>query len=175
MSRVEIYSIGHDGEVRSFAEVRNATAGALTIWMEMAAKHKVECEMFEFGPLWKQTRSFSRPDQIVLAATYDRVWIRRERCSEVAAALRAFWAERGLGAKGIVPTIPGIADELDRAAVSDIRGVCFNQTSVCSDPWVVRHPTDPEERIPFNFDRDTEAMDGGQPWELFDELDRLPE
>jgi len=175
MSRVVVYKILPDGDAIEHGEARNAMAGALWIWNTLAKERGLSLDLLRFEPLWELfcTDRLSRDQSIVLGFTFDGVWIRRENLPRVVAPLRAFWranVSTRVGASQISPTIPVICDLLESAAALDIRGVCFNQTSVNANPWWIA-PEDDEEGRPFNFDRDTQNSHGTAPWELFSKID----
>jgi hypothetical protein len=168
MSRVEIYSISNKGDVELYAEERNAVACAWLMWDTFNKKYNLSNKEMDFKELWEFTGTdkMSRQDKIAVASAFDRVWIKKEHLKEVADAWDAAWEL--VKARGDrVDTISRVAAVIRKAADEDIRGICFNQTSVCCNPWVVTHGEDEEET--FNFDKHTE-ISGGKPWELFEWL-----
>lgn len=195
MSRIEIYAImARDGEVIRYDEAYNAPACALHIWDTLSWKYC--CEAFalhsaESPRVWElfATDRMALRDSIVLGFTYDRVWVKRENLPRLVKALRSFWEDHfdmfethrmtypKPERKPIVDTIPRVADILERMSKDEtIRGACFNQTSVCSNPWLTKVPdADPEDYDNrykrFNFDNDPTLPNGKPPWELFDGLE----
>jgi len=166
MSRVNVYRIEPDGVVVPHAEIQNALAGAAWIWNTLSKAVGVPCDMFAYEPLWRLFGSdrLTLHQNIVLGFTFDAVWVRKGNVPGLVAALREFFREHGTG---VVPTVMGIAAACEQAAAMDIRGVCFNQTSVCENPWRIRTNDDGETR-PFQFDKDTRDRNGKEPWELFE-------
>lgn len=166
MSAVEIYAIRPNGEAVDYGDVGGAMACAPLIWSELCGRYLND----PYGYLVKKTQDrlwrlfyepgpISQTDRICLGFTFDDVWVKRENLPGLADALEEFW--KGLG-KDYVPTIPAVVEKLRAAIAEDIRGVCFNQTSVNGNPWEVliwpegadTKEDDPSDRRPFNFDRD---------------------
>lgn len=171
MSRCEIYSISNNGNVELYAEERNACAGALVIWMDLAEKYGINCNVLDFNPVWSFCNNFKmeRSDTIAMVSTYDRVWVAKEHLNEVAEAWENVWkyVDSKVRQYGKTDdTIRRVAVVLRRASEDEnIRGICFNHTSVNSNPWQIR--IDEDESRPFNFDTDTE-LDSKPIWELYD-------
>ncbi len=185
MSRLDIYVIEADGEVARFGEAHNAGAGAPHIWKCLAEKYKVR-DPFDYmggGPnneLWQLqgTGKLTPQDDAVLAFTFDSIWVRRERIPKLIEVLEAFWSEHPKQWSqfdkkwfDVVPTVQATADVLKLLLVEkpECRGVCFNQTSVCSNPWWVRSKDDEDEGHPYVFGRDTLNGDGKEPHEILGE------
>jgi hypothetical protein len=172
MSYVEIYAINKDGKVGSYAEERNAVAGAWLMWDTLNKKYNLPNKNLEFKELWDLTGTdkMSRQDKIACVSTFDRVWIKKEYLNEVADAWDSVWDYILKNDSARVDTIKRVANTLRRAAQEpDIMGVCFNHTSVCGDPWVAYEEGD-EETVSFQFGKHEELAGGGKPWELFEWL-----
>lgn len=171
MSYASVYKIRQDGDVETYAEVRNGMAGAPVIWRKLGEK----VGLGRFGDedkLWKLfgTGRFSRQDDLCLGFTFDGTYVRREHIPELVEALEAFHLAH---CEGIVPTISGMAKALRRLYDEDpgARGACFQQTSVCENPWSFYDGENDESRS-FNFDRDTVNAYKAETFEVVDELDR---
>lgn len=168
MSSCEVYAIGIDGDVHYYDAARNAWGGAMHIWHTLGEKRLGrELSVFQgYDRVWKLfgTPALQPWENVALGFTFDRVWVRRENLPRLADALAEFWLQHHHPA----PTIPALVEIIRRAAADEaVRGLCFNQTSVCSNPWRVRLGED--EGRPYNFDRDGHG-EGGH-WELFEEID----
>jgi hypothetical protein len=182
MSAIEIYGVAKDGDVIWFDEVRNATACALHIWDELGKKYvRPDYMALTHTEVWKLFGEPSRPRwlRLVLGFTFDRVWVKRENIVPLVEALRQFWQEHSKmhNWRGelvdVHPTIPGVIEVLERASKDeDLIGVCFNHTSVNSNPWLVRvypdgESDEPSDR-PHNMLTDKYAPNGQPFWELFE-------
>jgi hypothetical protein len=180
-ANVEILGVRLDGSVTPYAVVPNAYAGSLHICRTLAQEYRRPLDAWgiyrakELGDLFG-TDILAPNDAIVLGFTAGSVWVRRENIERLIGALRAFWEEHSsfsslLGETiALPPTIPGVIDALQAARDEpELRGVCFNQTSVVATVW---HPVGwtPEPR-PFNFDLDDLTLEGVRPWELFEALE----
>ena len=178
MSCVRTYKITQDGKVLSHEDVRNPWGCAMYVWTTMTEKYLGKtpgfCDNF---PVWKlfATPKMSERDSIVMGFTFDGVWIKRENIPRLVTALRSFWEDHHTSrwpdgtVHEVVPTIPRVADILEGIATDEtIKGVCFNQTSVCSNPWWVR--TGEDEGRPFDFTVDTKDLNDHEPWELFEAM-----
>lgn len=167
MSRMVIYRVKADGEVRRLGEASNAWGGAMLIWTAL-------CEANGLGPigyganlepLWSMfgKGKLSRRDEIILGMTFDRVWVKRETVPELVEAMRSFYKQYGAGK---VATLLAAADVLQKwfDEHPDDRGVAFNQTSVSESLWSV-YIEEEDEKRPYNIDTDTKGH-----WELTDAL-----
>lgn len=196
MSCVEIYAINRDGDVVDFGEARNSHGYAPHIWEVLS--QKLCGTSFPWSskdvPVWKKFRdpSVSENERIVLGATYDAVWIKRENIPRLVTALEAFWEKHATiypqetrpsmfstpVPVAVYRTIPALIEILVKIAADDkYRGVCFNATSVNGNPWRVREPQEGEDYDDdpraFNFDKDTQDTNGNEPWELFEAVDSV--
>lgn len=192
MSYVTVYAIDGQGDVLHWGEAHNNHAFAPHVWDVIARANgfKDGFPWSEAPPRAEEKRfwrlfnsgTLSERDNIVLGATYDRVYIARANLGRVAAAIREFYDEtstmpdkyRG-GTYKIASTMSDTADLLvEIAADGKFRGACFNMCSANCNPWVVRwdkysaeekraaraecdaDKADDllDEERPFNFDRD---------------------
>ncbi len=158
MSRTTVFRIKNDGQVVEAFEQGNSWLHAPKIWDFLFKKycllptdHEYASWMQYSQRLWDlaSDKRLSRVERIALLTTFDRVWIPRKMIMEVDSAC---WQLRG-GIKGLRE----LADE-------DIRGVCFQGTSVSDNPWRT-----PEDDGLINIDRDN-CSDGKKPWSLAEEV-----
>ena len=214
MSYVEVYGIRSNGDVKSIGEVRNAQAGAAYIWDEITKKYLGEDspalyarDPKELWALFGDPR-LSENESLVLGFTYDSYWVSYRDIPRLVAALEDFWSRHHSSksifgkreTREINPTIPGISKLIsdfhkDPELVGGIvnpRGICFNQTSVCENPWRVLVPRIPyadavkldptlvaedycssgHDYRPFNFDTDDVTVHRIRPKNLIEELTR---
>lgn len=188
MSAFEVYVIDAAGDVNPLGEVRNPHGAAPHIWRLLSQKYGVADPLSAMNgydtPLWKLFRSgrLTDDENTLLGFTFDGVWVARENIPRLLTAIerwwpgnRQQWSEFDKKFYEVTPTLEGVA-ELLRTVPDDARGVCFNPTSVNSNPWSItltcacptcgdEHSLD-EDR-PFNFDKDKMNADGKTPWELF--------
>ena len=180
MSRIEIYAIGTNGEVRDYGEAHNPHACASHIWMVLGEKYLGDrfASMNRQDELWRLVNGpLTEDEKIALAFTFDRVWVRREHCAKLADVLYRFWKQHHVvpgnewpGKAQISPTLLEVSVLLHQVSSSEsIRGVCFNQTSVNNNPWRIPDESNQDESRAYNFDQDT-VSDPRPPWELFDGL-----
>jgi hypothetical protein len=190
VSALVVYVILANGDVESFDEVRNPHGGAPHIWKLLAEKYKVQDPMAyphnaKSGELWQMwnTGKLTQTENTILGFTFDAIWVKREHVQRLIDAIEEWWPKNKTQWSTfekkefeVTPTLPSTADILKRFLVREdcLRGVCFNMTSVCSNPWMVRlHcPTCKrqfeDESRPFNFDKDERDMNGNKPFELFE-------
>lgn len=192
MSRLEIYGIDAAGDACQYDEVSNAWGGAWRIWDALSVRYLGRPFGFGSGDqrvwsLFEDGSGLDFVERTALGFTFDRVWVRRVNLTRLADALAAFDA-RYPGAPRA--TLAGVVEVLRQMADDpDLVGVCFNQTSVNSDPW--RVPATFEERRaevgpeyteqdyandmdrdrPYNFLRDPPELGGKPVWELFEALE----
>jgi hypothetical protein len=187
MSYATVYVIRPNGDVEHYDDAQNALAGASYIWDVYekefgfldAGRHPMLTGEYK---CWAKFKDPNAPleKRIVIGFTFDDVWVRRDRIPQLVDALRLFWrdhSKRWDSFEGkwsaVVPTIATLADIIERAGKEDIRGVCFQQTSVSDNAWLLPGPTEDDEWRPFNFDRDKLTAYDGEPWELFEVLEEV--
>ncbi len=184
MSRTEIYAVTPEGDIELEAEISNSYRGAMHVWTTLAVKYGLVKPGEEgyllirpglMNQVWK-LRDDDRLtwwEKVVLLSTFDNVVILRDDLPRASEAFKA-WSDANviintngareassIGAQGL--TMKRILDH-ERG----FRGVCWNQTSVCANPWWVYDTSgEDEEGRPFNIDRDEKW------WSLFDEFPQL--
>lgn len=161
------------GEIEPYAEFKNSFLGAYTVWDEMgkfylglAVLPKLRDEgMRAVWDLWKNEAALLN-DRIVMAATFDRVMVRRSRLEEVAAAMDDFAARH---APGHLPQQAQALRELTTA--EDCFAVCWQQTSVSADVWMT--DTGEVDEYGQSIWRPYDVSKDEEHWFLFDELETL--
>lgn len=158
MSRTTVFRIKNDGQVEEAFEQSNSWLHAPKIWDLLFKKYCLlptdheYASWMQYGQrLWDlaSDKRLSRTERIALLTTFDRVWVPREMIAEVSAAC----VELGGGING-----------LSELASEDIRGVCFQGTSVSDNLW-----STPEDDGLINIDRDV-CSDGKKPWSMAKEV-----
>jgi hypothetical protein len=181
MSYTTVYTIQPNGDVEHLAEARNSHGWSPHIWMALAEDLKIVpfsmMSLEQCKVLWNKFEdpSVSVLDRICLGLTFDTAWVRKEDIGRCIEALRAFWMRHNkmLSWEGkvvdVVGTIPQIIEAMEKAATMDIRGICFQGTSVTDTIWSLPGEKEDDWR-PFNFDKDTKTSIDTEPFDLFKEL-----
>jgi hypothetical protein len=156
MSCTEIYAVIENGDVKHHDEIRNAWRGAPAVWNDMGKRYgKMGAGQLMYQPsvaeaVWGLARDKSVPEdeRLVMASTFDRVVIMRKDFPRLIDAMEKFikkYSDTSIGEQADI--IRKMQDD------SSIIGVCWNQTSVNSSPWM-RYGTDDEEGRPYNINTD---------------------
>lgn len=172
MSRTEIFAVRpEDGDLELEAEIQGSYRGAMHIWTTLAVNYGLVNRgeegylMIRAGlmdRLWalRDDDRLAWWEKVALISTFDGVVILREDFDRLIEAYGK-WAQH-TGDPGSIPEqlhYFRLLKDHDRK----FRGICFNQTSVCANPWWVNDESgEDEEGRPFNIDRDTDW------WSLFD-------
>lgn len=155
MSYCEVYWISSGGRVYHHDDAKNSWGGAMHIWSVLHEKYLLT--PFPMSSVsqkfWSLTKSpsLTEEERVCLAITYDGAWIAKKDIPELIRCLEVFWEQHHTitGYDGKVhevhPTIPSICTHLRDILVQHkrVKGVCFNHTSVNSNPWKginVSHP-----------------------------------
>jgi hypothetical protein len=175
MSRTEIYAITPDGDIELEAKIGNSYRGAMYVWTTLSVKYGLVKPGEEgyliirpglMDRLWKlrDDGRLSWWEKVALISTFDNVVIMRDDMHRLIVALNTWAAQHSEGSQSQQAwTIRRLLDD-----PAGFRGICFNQTSVCANPWWVYDSSgDDEEGRPFNIDRDTGW------WDLFAEYPQL--
>lgn len=176
MSRTEVYAVAPEGgNIELMGEIQNSYRGAMHVWTTLAVNYGLirrgeEGYLLIRPELMKQLWRFGSDERlawwerVVLLSTFDRVVILRDDFPRLIEAFSQ-WT-RHTGGDSSIP----IQCDLFRRIAQDerpFRGICFNQTSVCENPWWVGGSCEDEEGRPFNIDRDEDW------WSLFDQYPHL--
>lgn len=175
MSYVEIFVIEADGQVASFDRVHNPHGWFPAVWDYAAEKHGIgkrfHLHEAEHRAVWNLFRDgrLTPTERLMMGATFDRVWIRRARCAELADALDVFHDFLMTREPDCAPTARSMAVIIRRALAEkpDLMGVCFNGTSVSQVLW--NAPPEPAEEDSaglINILKQPLCYDGKPHWEI---------
>jgi len=176
MSYTTVYKINADWSVQAVGDARNSNGWAMLIWRLLSKKHgHPEFSMGDF-PIWKEvgTGKLSPRDELVLVATFDRVWIQKAGLPKFIAALTSYWETDAWvdGRDGLerpVSTILQVIELLKQADASEgSQGACFHTTSLSDDFWT-RYNEEEDDTVYYNFERDKgkKLCLGEEPFEMF--------
>lgn len=194
MSYTTVYKIAADGSLHDGGQAKNSRGFACLVWTQLGNAYGLpENYSMPELPIWKElaTGKLTEDEDIVMGATFDRVWVRKEGLPRLVSALRAFYEKYG---QGKVDTILGVANLIESFMGEDVRGACFQVTSLSSQLWLVPpRLLTPEELaaagVPplvegesythddyqlYDFARDAgknRGYGGKEPWELFAALE----
>lgn len=185
MSSTEIYGILDNGEIQKIGRTHNATRGAMNIWQTLEEKylppfqpvwlrsypdernkkhyrvHSIDYK--DIDEIWQLFMSgkMNRNEDIALGSTADYVIVMKENIPELIKVFRSFDSIRKNNSLNEQADI--IEENLDK-----IIGICWNQTSVCSDAWIseryILDENDDKEYLPYNIFKDDKH------WDLFKRL-----
>src|SRR5271156_1697092 len=99
MSRVEVYIFKANGDAEHYGDARNSFGFGMHVWQILAPKYGVYFNLLgseaELKPLWNIAfrPDVSRRDRIIMGATFDRTWVKKENLSELMEALQSFIQE----------------------------------------------------------------------------------
>lgn len=166
MSYVTIYRVEADGDVAWLGEAKNNHGFAPVVWDTFITKYNAPGsgprEADRYRPLWALYGSsaaakdytgkvLSRADDLLLGATFDRVWVPSELVPELIASMRAFH-EAHILPRNYVQTIADAADLIEKELDPTDRGIAFNMCSAVESFWQV------DDEIgdcrPYNIDLD---------------------
>jgi len=177
MSYVEVFRVDKDGDVVSYDTARNNHGFAPLVWEKLGEKYEVprtnEYYLMMDKPALEATwklrgeGKLDRLDNVLMGATFDRVWVKREDVPLLVEACRRFNRDHIAGAK-LVDTVDRTADLLEMMfkEFSDDLGVAFNMCSANGAFWHVRVPcsecgcTCNGDTRPYNVKTDDEQPDG---------------
>ena len=151
MSYTEIYAVQANGNIQQYGEAHNASGCAMHIWTKLAEKYNVKGKHpFDLEPLWNSIKQMNERDQWVMAGTFDHVIIPREQLPTYCNFLRSF--ANDCSTSNLEEQIA----LLDRAIIDEtVHGICFNQTSVNTNPWWIYDGSNEDEGKPYNINTDT--------------------
>lgn len=135
MSYTELYKVPAQGEIVEYAEFRNSYRGAWLVWDQMGKQYCGGVSISNMQPVWDLAKSDRVPIdyRIVMASTFDNVMVRRENLPRLVQAIEEYAKTFEAG------TLLEQADKLKELAQDDsCFAVCWNQTSVNCDTWLVR-------------------------------------
>lgn len=155
MSYVEIYAVRPNGNIERYGEAHNAWGGAMHIWVALASKYKTGGDLIQgFKTLWRSIGQMEESDQWTLASTFDQCIIQKEYLPTLIKHLNTFLCETAWHG-----TLAQEIEVLKRANEDvNVQGVCFNQTSVNTNPWYIysdESEEDGEDGRVYNINNDT--------------------
>lgn len=153
MSSVEIYTFNQQGDSYILGRAGNAFGYALHIWQKLSHRYGVVYSIFDpstHDALWDiaYRRDVSRDDRILMSATFDRTWVKKEHLPELIRILTAFNVVDG------TQTIKDLIQLLEIAHKRDIIGIGIHGNSVSTHYWEAIREDDGTDERPFNFHRD---------------------
>ena len=145
MSYVKILAVRSNGDVVTFGTAKNNHGFAPLVWEKLAKKYKVPrsgsylmMDDVALRALWDMFDGdkLSELDKLLLGATFDRVWVKRETIPKLVEACRAFHKEY-VADNNLVATVDATADKLEELleAQPDALGVAFNMCSAIDSFW----------------------------------------
>jgi hypothetical protein len=169
VSRTTIYCVPETGPIYSYREFSNAFRGGWLVWDNMSRRYlkRSASEYMIAGdlqPVWDLWKSLNVPlaHRIVMASTFDTVMVKRENLDKLIAAFGQYASD--FEDPGHIPEQALALREL--AENQDCFAVCWQQTSVSSDSWMV-YQGDAEGSRPYDVSIDNDH------WFLFDALGHL--
>jgi hypothetical protein len=160
MSYVEIFVVQKNGEVVSFATVQNNHGFAPLVWDKLGEQYKVPKKMPEFPlmmnpealqALWDKcgTGELDPLDDLLLAATFDRIWVKRELVPDLIKACRTFH-ERYIAGR-YVETVRASAAVMERLLEEcpEALGVAFNMCSA-NEPFWCWYDEEADDHVRYN-------------------------
>lgn len=168
MSYVAIYMVDESGDVRSYGEAHNNHGYAPMVWQYLTVQYGLHPTgkpydlepVWNYKPLWglfNRKERLSPSDRLLLASTFDAVWIKREDLPPLVEALRAF-DECYIQPNRLVRTMHRSAEVIETLLEEfpSTIGAAFDQCSASQSFWKVLDSEDDEECRPYNVFKDTE-------------------
>lgn len=191
MSYVTLLKVKKTGEVTSYATVANNHGFAPLVWGYFGKKFKTYSGPYNImmdekalKATWKLFGSgkLDALDNILMGATFDRVWIKHERLPLFIEALERFHKEF-IEPGGFVRTARGMATALQKFHEEEAAslGIALDQCSAIESWWHKRIPLGDDgeplsgngkaadyDYVPLNILTDALASDGQPHWEIGD-------
>ena len=168
MSYTTLYKVPESGPVEEFAEYRNAFRGGFLVWDNLSHLHlntpathfmlKGDRAMQAVWNLW-QNLEVPESHRIVMASTFDTVMVKHENLPRLIEAFESYCSDVDDPGhiSAMIPHLRALAED------DSCHAVCWQQTSVSADSWMVYEGVDKGSRR-YDISRDTGH------WFLFDEL-----
>lgn len=174
-----LYKVFQDSPIELVGEFGNSWGFAMRIWNSLAIKYmKLECfplhellkpnEESLCSKFWKLASDKNVPlrDRIVLASTYDRVIIEKERLADLADCYDEFEKEYAYAGVTNLPAIAKVLRELQNE--DGFVGVVFHVNSVTENLWET-YNEEKDEYVSFMF----KDFDEEKHFLLFEELENV--
>lgn len=149
MSETVIYGVKSNGEVIFVDEVENSYRGAIHVWQRLCEKYEIEGSMFGgFQKLWKLTDKevLTKAENIVLKSTFDNVIVKKEDIPLLLEAFKEY--DKNFPNSSLLEQAVIIEENILNNV--EMIGVCWNQTSINSNPWLFDYNDEKDEEIPYN-------------------------
>lgn len=140
MSRLAIYGVNKDGDVERVCEMGNSWRGAVLVWSDLGKKYLGDSSNWEASWTLKNDARLSDAEWTVMLMTFDDVIIPAEHMEYAAKACDTAC----LGHYG-----PEMATTIRKMVADGFVGLCFNQTTVNSNPWST-YDSETDESTPYN-------------------------
>lgn len=150
MSATEIYGVKSDGTIGYVGEARNAFRGAMHVWSSLCDKYRISGGVFGgYQELWKlaDKNILEEFENIVMKSTFDNVIIKKEYIPLLLESYKEY--DKQFPNSNLIEQGEIIQDEILNN--KDMIAVCFNQTSVNSNPWSMGYDEELEEDIPYSI------------------------
>lgn len=194
MSYVSLLVVEKSGLVKQYSEARNNHGFAPLFWQYAAAKYKtytgpytVMMDRPALDETWKLFCSgkLTPFEDFLMGATFDRVWIKRERIPMFVEALEWFYKEY-VTPSNYAQTVREMADQLQKLLEEKPKclGVALDQCSANSSWWTKRVPLGKDMKplvgngepyeydyLPLNILKHKFASDGNEHWEIYEHRD----
>lgn len=198
MSYVSLLVVEESGLVNDYSEAHNNHGFAPLFWGYAAEKYKtytgpytVMMDRRALDETWKLFCSgkLTPLEDFLMGATFDRVWIKRERIPMFVEALEWFY-KAYVTPGNYVQTVKEMADQLKKLLEEHPRclGVALDQCSANPSWWTKRIPLGKDmkplvgngeaydyEHEPLNILEHKLASDGKEHWEIYAHLDEEEE
>lgn len=175
MSYTTLYLVPESGEIREFAEYRNAYGSAAYCWTSLCDRYLGGLQWILSADavkrLWRLASDGRMPEhhKTALQATFDNVMVRRENLGKVAKAFEAFVEDFPPGQQAC--SLLKQAADLRRMYLDDPEcfAVCWCQTSVAGGAWMASDDEVDQDGDPMWRMWDISKDEGH--WFLFDEVE----
>jgi hypothetical protein len=160
VSYVEVFVVEQNGDVVSFGATSNNHGFAPLVWDKLGEQYEVPREDPRFPlmmdkqaleALWNKcgTGELDPLDDLLLAATFDRIWVKRKLVPDLIKACRAFH-ERHIAGR-YVDTVARTADMMGRLLEEcpDAIGVAFNMCSA-NEPFWSWYDEEEDDHVQYN-------------------------
>lgn len=148
MTEVIIYGVNKDGNVEYVGEADNSWAGAMHVWGRISKKYALPGGLFGYQALWNAVdKGILQPfENMVVKSTFDDMIVEKKDIPELLQAYAMYDAE--YPGSNLAEQAEIITEEILNN--EDMIGVCWNQTSVNSNPWTDGYDEEEDEPIPYN-------------------------
>ena len=158
MSNTEIYGVKNDGEIVFVDETQNSWRGVMHVWSNLGEEYGVPGGPFTgFDGLWKKANKghLSALDNLMVLATFDNVVVKKETLPVLLDAWKKY--DERFPNSSLMEQAKIIEEQVLNN--TDLIGICWNQTSVNSNPWE-DYDEELDEDIPYNI------LEGDRHWFL---------